>query len=147
MCSTITVQKVKVRPGQSLKYQTLTGRQIGTWGLGRGLGAYNARIEKLPSTWKGIQHNRALVEVNNFEESGIPFHKEGSMKLAAVYDLAGDFVIITQRAMSGVEEAHHRMPVIIEDETAWLKEGIIPPTPGLLLQSKPVPTKSWMVQH
>jgi putative SOS response-associated peptidase YedK len=128
MCSGLRVHHIRVTPGKSLKYITLSGERLGIWGLGRGMGAYNARSENLETTWKGLKENRAVVEVDSFEEKGALYHsKLVKTQLAAIFDDIGDIVILTRPATGGVELVHPRMPVILPDGgKEWLGEGALP---------------------
>lgn len=124
MCGGISINRVRVTPGKSVKYKTFSGERTGIWGLGMGYGAYNARVENLDTTWKKERDNRGVLEVGSFEEKGIHFtNAEHKMKLATVYDIYGDFAIITCPAGGAVKGIHSRMPVAIEDEKSWLEAG------------------------
>ncbi len=46
-------------------------------------------------------------------------------KVACLYDVGGDLAVITTDSVGEVSKVHHRMPCIIEDETAWLERGIL----------------------
>lgn len=134
MCGQIVIRRVKVRPGKSLKYRTLAGEKTGVWGLGEGKGAYNARVENLDKTWPEMKGNRAVLVVDGFDESGVRFKADaGETKLAAIYDASGEFVILTCPSANGVEKVHRRMPIVIEDEQAWLEEGKVTQHPGLVI--------------
>lgn len=127
MCGGLRIHRVNVRPGVSIKYTTLSGERAGTWGLGGGFGAYNARVENLDKTWKTMKDNRAVLEVDSFEEKGAYFKVRGEEKvyLAAIYDISGDIVLITQPAAGGVEKLHHRMPTCLRNTELWLQDGTL----------------------
>jgi len=131
MCGGITINRVRVRPGDRTKYTTTEGPREGIWGLGAGNGAYNARVENLNTTWKKEKANRAFIKVDSFDEKGSTFRypSEKGTLLAAMYDSEGDFVIITQDAIGEVKEVHHRMPILLttlDELGAWLQEGELP---------------------
>lgn len=128
MCGGIRQHKVIVRPGQSVKYRTLAGERTGVWGLGNGTGAYNARSENLLSKWGSIKDNRAVVPVDSFEERGVDFRRRDpslttQTYLAAIYNDMGELVILTEPARDGIEQVHHRQPVVLRDPGSWLVDG------------------------
>lgn len=129
MCGGVKVHNIKVRPGESLKYRTVSGERTGAWGLGAGRGAYNARVENLDTTWKKEKGNRGVLEVDSISESGVEFRSVDRKKvpLAVVYDDWGDFAMITQAAYGTVAAVHHRMPVPLLNPDGWL-EGEDPVT-------------------
>lgn len=121
MCGGLRINRVQVRPGSSIRYRTIIGEKTGVWGLGHGSGAYNARVENLSTTWKKIQVNRAVVHVDSFEEKGIDFKVGyGTTILAAIFNDIGEIVILTCPSKGSVKAIHHRMPLILADETNWL---------------------------
>lgn len=126
MCNQITIHQVRIRPGNRTKYTTEKGRREGIWGLGNGWGAYNARMENLDSVWKEIKDNRAIITVDSFSEKGNEFRqKGGDTYLAALYDLEGDFVILTQDSIGDVKQVHPRMPILIENMAEYLQTGVL----------------------
>lgn len=131
MCGGLRVHHVKVKPGASIKYKTLAGERTGIWGLGEGLGAYNARMENLNTTWANMSGSRGILTVDSFEENGGTFRVKGEPTLlAGIFDISGDFVLLTRPARDGVEKFHHRMPVIIQHEKQWLEDGQLPGDTG-----------------
>lgn len=127
MCGGLQINKRDVRPGQSIKYRTLSGERMGIWGLGGGHGAYNARSENITTTWNNLITNKAVVQVDSFDEKGVSFRRKDDkpLFLAAVHDVCGDLVIITKPAYGGVEKIHHRMPLVLNDPEAWIKGEVI----------------------
>lgn len=123
MCGGLRIHHVKVKPGASIKYKTLAGERTGIWGLGEGLGAYNARIENLNTTWANMSGSRAILTVDSFEEGGATFRAVTGTHLAGIFDVSGDFVLLTRPAQGGVKLYHHRMPVLIGDDNTWLENG------------------------
>lgn len=123
MCTKLKVAAMYVTPGMVLQYRTLSAIKQGRFGIGGGA-IPNARQDKLSSTWSRLFKNRAIIEVEGFNERGTIFGKaDKPTKLACIFDELGDLAIITTNSIPVVARLHHRMPCIIEDEVAWLEKG------------------------
>lgn len=126
MCTRLKVAKAYITPGMTIQYRILSGIKSGKFGIAGG--SYpNARREGLGTTWRHYyMTNRAILEIDSFIEKGTTFGKKDKpTKLACIYDLTGDLAIITTDSIPEVAKVHHRMPCIIEDEYAWLNDGVL----------------------
>lgn len=128
MCGKLRIQKSILRPGMVARFITLAGQKIGRWGFSGGM-TYNVRSEKLETYWLPLLQNRGVIEVDSFFDKGIEFNKRGSpvVRIPILYDNNQDFSVITKDAVGDVKTVHPRMPVVIEDTEAWLKEGKLIP--------------------
>lgn len=125
MCTKLKVATMYITPGMVIQYKTLSAIKQGRFGLTGGQFP-NVREDRLGTIWAGYFGNRAVIEVEGFREKGIGFGKDNKpTKIACLFDNVGDVAVITTDAVGEVSKIHHRMPCIIEDEMAWLKEGIL----------------------
>lgn len=120
MCGRLNIRGRVYYPGSTFDHQSINGMIRGSWSIGQ---AYNARIENIDKTWRWIQNNRGVIQVNGFYESGKYIHMI-NMNLATLYNDDHNFVIITRPSQSSISNIHHRMPLIIENIDDWIRRGI-----------------------
>lgn len=110
-------------PGQIMAFMTKLGKASGIWGINDGA-RYNARVENLEETWKGIQQNRAILSVDSFWEKGKEFiHVDKKeFNVCVIYNAYAEFAVITAPANGLVKPYHDRMPFILDahDAAKWL---------------------------
>lgn len=120
------VRKSKMKPGASFSFITSLGVTKGTWGFNNGEG-YNARSERLDTIWK--KYKKGILTVDAFWEGGVEFirSKNNVFSLGIVYNPKNEFAIVTCPANTLVEPYHHRMPVMLADQSIdkWLEQGVI----------------------
>lgn len=125
MCTRLKVARSYITPGMTIQYRILSGIKSGKFGMMGGMRP-NARKESLSSVWGGLLEHRAILEVDSFVERGVDFGKhEKPTKLACIFDFTGDLAIITTNSIPEVARVHNRMPCVVEDEEAWLRDGVI----------------------
>ncbi len=104
----------------------LTKQGWGYPGFAKGQTIINARSETVleRKTFQGgIRHRRAIIPMSyyfewNKEKEKIEFHpNEGRLLfVASIYDLFDEkmhFTMLTRAAVEGMEDVHHRMPLIL----------------------------------
>lgn len=125
MCTKLKIAQSYITPGMTIQYRILSGVKSGKFGMMGGT-HLNARKENLSSVWEVLLSHRAILEVDSFVERGVNFgkHKKPT-KLACIFDFAGDLAIITTDSISEVAKVHNRMPCVVEDEEAWLRDGVL----------------------
>jgi putative SOS response-associated peptidase YedK len=113
-----------LEPGKIFPFHTNQGMGSGLWGLFKGT-RYNARFESLSSTWRDIEGNRAIVEVDSFWEKEAQIAREDSklLHLAIVYNDLAEFAVITRPANDIVSPYHHRMPLVLDTKMEYLWLG------------------------
>lgn len=132
------------RPSQEIVYLQVseggkTTASLGRWGFQiRQKLIYNGRQETVLS--KGLfqgcfQKNRCIVPAHSFFEWDGDHHcfkfskkDEGLLYFAALYRKQGDeteIVILTTHSRGEIEEVHHRMPLILEENELrhWLYDS------------------------
>lgn len=113
-----------ISPGATLQFGMLTGQVIGKWGIGP-QNIYNARLDKLPTTWRGAE--RGVLIIDGFYEKHEFFHKEPghSIVTAVIYNRAHEFAIVTTDATSQISKWHHRMPMVLNPSSVekWISAG------------------------
>lgn len=125
MCTKLKVADMYIRPGMVVQYRTLSAIKSGRFGIGGG-SIPNARQDKLNTTWARLFANRGVIEAESFMEHGTSFGKVNKpCKVAIIFDSNGDMAVITTGSTPEVAKVHGRMPAIIEDEKAWLEQGIL----------------------
>lgn len=131
MCTTIRrYGRIHTR-AQSMQFEALSGNITGRWGINGQVA--NARMENLQTTWKDLyEKNRGILYVDSFLEKGHEFKVD--KPIAVIYSSTPmyptfkpliEFAIITTDSTGEVVKYHHRMPLIINDVVAWLKDGRI----------------------
>jgi putative SOS response-associated peptidase YedK len=108
----------KMSPGQIHAFMTKLGMASGTWGFNNG-SQYNVRMESLGSVWRKLQFSRGVLIVDSFWEKDRQFvHCNGLMlKIGVLYNDRAEFSIITMDANEVVKPFHHRMPLVMTDES------------------------------
>lgn len=126
MCGHLRTSKMK--PGAGFSFITPSGVTQGTWGFNKGE-RYNARSERLEDIWK--KYKKGVLPVSTFWEGGMEFKrsKDHVFSLGVIYNPKNEFAIITCPANALVEPYHHRMPVMLADNSfdQWMEQGIILP--------------------
>ena len=126
MCGHLRTSKMK--PGAGFSFITPVGVIKGTWGFNKGE-QYNARSERLDSIWK--RYKKGILPISSFWEGGMEFKrsKDHVFSLGIIYNPQNEFAIVTCPANTLVEPYHHRMPVMLADQSLsiWYEQGIITP--------------------
>jgi len=124
MCTRLRKGTGLITPGVLAQYRVLSGILQGKFGLDFGQGPIlNAREESLHGFWHKKDAQRGIIEVDEFYEKNVGFGMDGPMKVGCLYMPSHNFVIVTTAANNVVLPYHHRMPLIIGDEAAWLNHG------------------------
>lgn len=112
MCSRIGNKKFSPREIFGLRMRG--GKAASTWGFYNG-DQYNARSEKLYTSYKKFTDNKGILTIESFWESGREFvHHEGSkLYLATITNNENEFAILTMDAIPQVKKFHPRMPVVL----------------------------------
>ena len=115
-----------MKPGAKFSFITGSGVTSGLWGFNNSEN-YNARSERLDNVWKN--YKKGILTVDTFWEGGVEFIRpnNNTFSLGIIYNLKNEFAIVTCPANIIVEPYHHRMPVLIADQSLdkWLNQGII----------------------
>ena len=125
MCGRVKHRGHDMSPNSTLYIRDVQGVRPLVWGTLDGY--YNARSEKLYTTWRRLSSNRCILEVENFTERNGVFIPNDSnlLELGCIYN-DNFFLVLTQQANQIVQSYHHRMPLIINGkEDYFMNENTI----------------------
>lgn len=115
MCGTLKRFGARIIPSYQVPVRTREGTINMVWGFNNGK-IYNARTDKLDTTWRNIATNRCVLEVDSFNEKNAEFNSGGTLYLGGIYNFkVNEFALLTINADSIVSAYHHRMPLIVDD--------------------------------
>lgn len=115
-------------PGQIQAFMTKLGKASGIWGFNNGT-QYNARLESLDTTWGKYKDNKGILTVDSFWERGKQFvRRDGKLlQIGIIYNDKPEFAVVTMNANDVVKPFHHRMPVVLTEDSArdWMNGDIL----------------------
>jgi putative SOS response-associated peptidase YedK len=115
MCGTLKRFGIKIIPGYQVPVRTKEGTINMVWGFNNGK-IYNARTDKLDTTWRNLANNRCVLEVDSFDEKNAEFNSNIQLYLGGIYNFrVNEFALLTTDADSLIAQYHHRMPLIVDD--------------------------------
>lgn len=124
MCGRVKHRGHDISPGSSLNIKDISGIRNMIWGTPDGY--YNARSERLYTTWKKLSNNKCILEVEGFKEGDGLFLPNYDLLQIGCINNGKYFFILTTSSNDVVKPFHHRMPLIVNNyEDYFLNEKVL----------------------